>query len=153
MSDIFTTQGRSVAHFHLGDPEMPGPDFTAAERAQLNHLVTQEVPGVVIAGQPTREFNCHGFAYVAAHAWFNSPRKFQLDDYTLIEFEDVREGDIVSYFSDRTLMHSAIVEEVNGGEIAKLRSKWGTRATVLHGLYDVPEDYGHPTRPRRRNPV
>ena len=153
MSEILTSHNRSVAHFHLGQPPMPDQDLTAAEKAEMNQLVTDEFPDVELRGEPTLTFNCHGFAYAAAHAWFNSPRKFQLDDYTLIEFEDVREGDIVSYFSDHTLMHSAIVEEVTGGEITKLRSKWGMRATVLHRLDEVPADYGHPTRPRRRNPA
>jgi len=132
---------------------MPNHDLTAVEKAQLNQLVTTEHPGVVLEAQPTLKFNCHGFAYAAAHGWFNSPRMFQLEDYTLVEVEDVRKGDIVSYFMDHTLMHSAIVEEVSGGEIAKLRSKWGKQATVLHRLRDVPDDYGHPTRPRRRNPA
>lgn len=153
MSDIFTTQGRKVPHFHLGHPPMPNHDLTAAEKAELNQLVLDEHPDVVLLAQPTLRFNCHGFAYAAAHAWFNSPRMFQQDDYTLVEFEDVREGDIVSYFMDHTLMHSAIVEEVSGGQITKLRSKWGKQATVLHRLDDVPDDYGHPTRPRRRNPA
>ena len=153
MSDILTTQGRSVAHFHLGEPPMPDHDLTAAEKAEMNQAVTDEFPEVVIKRQPTAKFNCHGFAYASAHAWFNSPRKFQQDDYTLVEFDDVRVGDIVSYFMDHTLMHSAIVEEVSGGVISKLRSKWGKQATVLHRLTEVPADYGHPTRPRRRNPA
>ena len=105
MSEIDTSMGRSVPHFHLGEPGFPGPDFTAAEKVQVNHLLLSEVPGVEIAGQPTRKFNCHGFAYAAAHAWFNSPRMFQEDDYTLVEVEDVREGDIVSYFNEHVLMH------------------------------------------------
>jgi hypothetical protein len=152
MSEILTTAGRSVAHFHLGQPPMPNNDLTAAEKAQMNQLVRNEFPGAILEAEPTLEFNCHGFGYAAAHGWFNSPRKFQLDDYILIEFEDVRVGDVVSYFNDGTLMHSAIVEELSGGQISKLRSKWGKQATVRHGLREVPADYGHPTRPRRRNP-
>jgi hypothetical protein len=153
MAVFNTSGGRSVPHFHLGHRPLPSKDFSPNAIKTLREEMATNFPNVQEVAPPTRRFNCHGHAYAADHGWFNQPDLFMADDFTVISLANVRRGDVIAYFNGSTLMHSAIVEHVNGGTIAQLRSKWGTRATVLHDLTDVPSDYGDPLVLRRRNPL
>ena len=149
---VFTTsQGRSVRHYHVGDPDWY-PELSAADVQHCRDIVAGFTSAVEV-DQPTMKFNCHGFAFAEAHAFFLRPGMFEADDVFSIPFASARKGDIVSYRNaSGTHKHSAIVEQVSNGKIVRLRSKWGSMATVLHDLNGVPAVYGKPKILYRRNP-
>lgn len=145
-----TSQGVSVSHFHIGDPDFFDSDLDADGISAARAIVA----GFASANEvdpPTLTFNCHGFTFTGAHAWFNRAKPFMDDDHTQISFEDAQKGDVISYVKGDRLKHSGIVEQVSGGQITKVRSKWGGMATVIHDLNDVPAAYGKPRVLRRPN--
>ena len=150
MAVFKTTQGQSVDHFHIGDPDFYDNDLDAQGIAKARAIVAGFDSAVEI-DDPTRRFNCHGFAYTHSHGWFNVAKPFIDDDVTQIPFADARPGDIVSYRKGGRLKHSGVVEQVTNGVITKVRSKWGSLATVVHDLDDVHPVFGAAEILRRPN--
>ena len=150
MAVFKTSQGRSVAHFHIGDPDYYDSDLNADGIAQARAIVADFASAVEIDA-PTRRFNCHAFAYAVSHGWFNQAKPFIDDDVTQVPFADARRGDIVSYRKNGRLKHSGVVEHVTNGVITKVMSKWGALATVIHDLEDVHPAFGKPEIIRRPN--
>ena len=148
---VFTTsEGRSVNHFHIGDQGFYDSDLDADTISELRAIVAGFASATEV-GAPTLRFNCHGLAYTGAHGWFNRVRPFIDDDVTQVSFADARRGDVISYVKGGRLKHSGIVEHVSGGQITRVRSKWGAMATVIHDLNDVHPAYGEPRVLRRPN--
>jgi hypothetical protein len=109
-------------------------------------------PDVVEVRRPSRRYNCHGHAVALSHGWFNDPDRFIEDNYFPVSFDSPQVHDVVLYFNDDVLMHSAVVRRVVGGEITELRSKWGEGPETLHELRGVPPEYGGPLQLLRRSP-
>jgi hypothetical protein len=149
-----TSRGRSVPHCHVGPhPRWPCERFewTLAEREQQRQGMKHDFPHVVEIRPPSRKYNCFGYAYARAHAWFDEPDDFIKDDFSEVPMDEARRGDVLVYKSFGDFAHSAIVAEVKNGEIIKLRSKWGQRAAVIHRPLEVHPLFGEPVQLLRRN--
>jgi hypothetical protein len=112
--------------------------------------MTHDFPNVVEIRAPSRKYNCFGYAFAKAHGWFDEPDEFIEDDFSEVPMDEARRGDVLVYKSLGDIAHSAIVKEVNNGEIIKLRSKWGQRAAVIHRLHEVHPFFGEPAQLLRR---
>ena len=150
MAVFLTSQGVSVPHFHIGDPGFYDNDLDADGISHARAIVSGFASAHEV-DDPTVSFNCHGFSLTGAHGWFNRAKPFLDDDLTQISMENAQRGDVISYVKGDRLKHSGIVEHVSGGQITKVRSKWGGMATVIHDLNDVPPAYGSPRVLRRPN--
>jgi cell wall-associated NlpC family hydrolase len=93
-------------------------------------------------------YNCHGFTFASrrTRVWDTSyiQRILDDDDYSRVETNDVKPGDIVIYYGDDgDPTHSGIV--VNNDpplHVPIIVSKWGNGPEVIHKFFDVPSVYG-----------
>lgn len=152
MAIFRTSQGRPVTHCHIPDPPCKRQELSPARVEVLRSRLRARHPRADEVGPPTRQYNCHGHALAASHGWFEEPALFFADDHFRVSFNNPGVGDVVLYYNDGVLMHTAVVTRVRNGRIHKLRSKWGASAEVSHTLFDVPEVYGEPERLLRRSP-
>jgi hypothetical protein len=152
MTAIQTIKGRDVSHCHVPDSPCRDREMTAADLAAAREVASHH-PQAVELRPPSFDYNCHGYAYAKAHGWFNHPRRLMDDNYDVFPLDNPRVGDVVVYKHGQTLMHSAVVTRVEGGEVVELRSKWGELAVLLHDLKGVPRSYGHPEFLLRRVPA
>jgi hypothetical protein len=151
-----TSQGRSVPHCHV----KPHPvdvcearEWNRAERKKWRKYMAQRFPNSVEVRAPSRKYNCHGYGYARAHAWFEEPELFIDDDFSEVPMDEARRGDVLVYEKSGNIVHTAIVKKATNGAIKKLRSKWGQLAAVIHKPREVHRSYGHPARLLRRNPT
>ncbi|WP_026713523.1 CHAP domain-containing protein [Flavobacterium daejeonense] len=142
MATYTTSKGRAVQHCHI-QPCFER-EFTSAEIVSISNWLRQNFPSVIIVAPATRQYNCHGKAHANAHGWFNDPQPFIGDDYIQATMAQPRVNDAIVYVKNGLHTHSAIVTQVNGTTITQCRSKWGGMHEVLHGLREVPSDYGDP---------
>lgn len=151
-----TSQGRSVPHCHVRphpvDP-CAASEWSRAEKKKWRKYMAERFPNSVEVRAPSRKYNCHGFAYAHAHAWFEEPEFFIDDDFSEVPMDEARRGDVLVYEKSGDIAHSAIVKKATNGVIKKLRSKWGQLAAVIHKPREVHRAYGHPARLLRRNPA
>ena len=145
-----TSQGRSVDHCHVPDFPCNDRETTQEERKQAREWMERNFPNNTVLRVASWKYNCHGYAYSGAHAWFNYPEMFIDDDFAEVPLETARVGDVVLYMNDDELTHSAIVHSVSGGKIKKVRGKWGAMPAVKHAPEDVMPGYGAPARLLRR---
>jgi hypothetical protein len=154
MATLRTSQGRRVPHCHVKhNPIYPcdAREFTLAERQQRRARLAVDFPNVVELRAPSRKYNCHGYAFARAHAWFDDPELFIEDDFSEVPFDQARINDVLVYEdASGEKSHSAFVRTVVSGKIMKLRSKWGKLAAVIHDPADVPIEFGQPVRLLRR---
>lgn len=154
MADSTTSAGQDVPHCHVGpDPDPPcyEKDFTFAERQERRELQIAQFPNAVEVRVPSRKYNCHGYAYTQAHGWFEEPEFFIDDDFSEIPIAEAKRGHVLVYEKGGEIKHSALVKQVSGGTITKVRSKWGKWAALVHHPDEVPAEYGFPMRLLRRN--
>ncbi|HTG92409.1 MAG TPA: hypothetical protein VL866_07480 [Pyrinomonadaceae bacterium] len=152
MTDVKTTQGRTVSHCHV--PNAPCTrELNEAEIAEAREIAAEINQYANEISPPTAEFNCHGFAVADSHGWFNHPRRIFEDDFDRMPLESARRNDIVVYMNGDTVMHSARITQMEDGQIHRLRSKWGNLAVLSHSLKGVPEVYGSPAHILRRREV
>jgi len=69
-----------------------------------------------------------------------------IEDGTLCEISMSRAvvGDMILYFRDDRPTHAAVISSV--GPPLMLRSKWGGNEVHLHGIWEVPAEYGDSIR-------
>ena len=146
MARFDTSKGRSVDHCHV--PTFPCNDrnVTQEEKEQAAEWMAEHFPDNVILRVASYKYNCHGYAYSGAHAWFDYPDMFIEDDFVEVSLDNPQKGDIVLYMNGDELTHSAIVHRVSGGKIKKVRGKWGAMPAVKHSPEDVMPGYGAPAR-------
>lgn len=142
MAEFKTGNGRPVTHQH-------SEVFLSAQTVEAaREWLERNFPNVRVIRSASCRYNCHGFAFAQRHAWFSSVDRFLADDYRLVNMSEARIGDILIYTLNGERTHSAVVTEVDEGEIIEVRSKWGAQAEVFHSPLDVPrregEDYGRP---------
>lgn len=150
MSVFRTSQGRTVVHCHIPNSPCSEIELTPEEIKGIDEILQMQHPDVVKVGPATRTYNCHGYTLAAAHGWFNHPESFFSDDFFSVSFDDPRVDDVVVYYNNGTLMHTAVVIRVSSRQIIKLRSKWAAWPLLVHGLHDVRPVYGEPVRLLRR---
>lgn len=148
MSEYKTGQGRPVPHCHI--QPCFDRELNATEVNQIRTYLRQQFPNVAEVAPPTRNYNCHGHAHARSHGWFNDPALFIADDYFQSTMAQPRISDVIVYVKDGVHTHSAVVNLVNGTTITQLRSKWGQLPELLHGLREVPGEYGEPIYLLRR---
>ena len=155
MATFNTSAGNSVPHCHVRtNPISPcrSTEWTSAQKQQKRDQMAAAFPNAVEVRVPSCRYNCHGYAYTAAHGWFGFPDLFIADDFSPVSMANVQVGDVLVYEDDVEITHSAIVEKVTSGVIMRVRSKWGRMAAFKHEPNDVPVEYGQPVRLLRRNP-
>jgi hypothetical protein len=101
-------------------------------------------------GPPTRCYNCYAHAFANDHGWVRNPEVLIADDFDGVPMSSPRPDDVVVYIKDALVTHSAVVVEVSGSEIVKVRGKWGEAGEIVHLLREVPPDYGTPAVLLRR---
>ena len=156
MATFLSSAGRDVEHCHVRsnpDPPCSAREWTTAEKKLKREELAAMFPNVVEFRVPSRKYNCFGFAYTNAHGWFSEPDIFIADDFSVVPMGQPQLRDVLVYEDDEgEITHSAVVFKVAGGEIKKVRSKWGKMAAVEHKPEEVPlEYYGEPVRLLRRN--
>lgn len=156
MATFKTDAGRKVSHCHVRlNPTSPCSkrEWTNAEKQEKREELAELFPNVTEVLEPSRKYNCFGYAYTEAHGWFEEPDLFIADDFSEVSMDEAKTGDVLVYEDDDgVIAHSALVKKVKSGEIKKVRSKWGKMAAVVHDPTEVPEDYyGQPVRLLRRN--
>lgn len=142
MSVFTTDQGTPVPHCHLYHLPCKLHELSANGIAVARAKAHDINAAAIELDEPTRKYNCHGYAYAISHGWFNYPDLFLDDDYDRVELEDAQIGDIVIYKNGSTLMHSATIVRIDAAGIAELHSKWGELALLSHSLDGVPDVYG-----------
>lgn len=150
MAVFKTGQGRPVSHCHIPTPPCAREEHSSDQLEVISAWLKRHHPETEELQQATREYNCHGHALAASHGWFNDPRLFFADDYFEVSFENPQVGDVVIYYNDGVLMHTAVITRVSNGQTITLHSKWGDGPEVSHSLLDVMEEYGRPVRILRR---
>lgn len=146
MARFDTSKGRSVDHCHVPHFSCNDRNMTAAETREARDWMTRNFPNNVELRVANWRYNCHGYAYADAHAWFDYPELFIADDFLEVSLASPKKGDVVLYENGNELTHSAIVHQVSGGKIKRVRSKWGSMPAVMHDPSDVLPGYGKPTR-------
>ena len=145
MARYETSAGQRVTHFHISN------ELTPAQGESYRRYLKRYYPKAKIVGPPTLKYNCHGYSLAQAHAVFEEPEPFIEDDFVEVPMDEARRGDILIYTKGGEIRHTAIVKTVAGGEIRKLRSKWGDNAEVVHKPDEVHWVFGRPKRLLRRN--
>lgn len=123
-------------------------------RVLFDHQI--ELSSCAVAGKPeTFAYNCFQFALemvgpprlvvdiatLYPDVYPNSEFMQHLMDHALTERTgDMTSGDVVVYLREGRPAHAGHV--VNG----RIRSKWGTAHLWTHGLFEVPDTYGHDVR-------
>lgn len=155
MATFRTTQGRAVAHCHVGmDTEECDwlRAVTDEEAEAASDWVTRHFPGVTEVRPATLNYNCFGRAFARRHGWFEISRTFLDDDFEPGSLDAPAVGDVVLYKRGSRIRHAAVVTLVENGEIKQLISKWGGMPEVLHGLDEVPARYGPAVALHKRRP-
>ena len=131
-----------------------------ALRAKHNHSIVL-VQAAVLANQRTWDFNCHAFAFgLHGTEEFWSIRESQPDAWPTRTFvsqqllphlepvpdSDRSPGDLILYFSGKSVNHSGIV----GTQL--VRSKWGSAHTWDHRVFEVPTSFGSTVQYFKRPP-
>jgi len=148
-----TSRGRSVDHCHLGEPQSLClcTDHTPATIKEIRDYLAVHHRNAVEKLPPTARYNCIGHALGRSHGVFHEYEPFFTDDCTQVPFNSPAVGDVVRYERSCVFMHAAVVTSVSGGEISRVRSKWGYWSELSHRLFDVYRSYGTPSallRPR-----
>ena len=154
MPTFNTSAGHSVPHCHVrSHPISPcsASEWTSAQKQLKRALMAAAFPNAVEVLLPSRKYNCHGYVYTGAHGWFGFPDLFIADDFFQVSMASAQVDDVLVYEDDVEITHSAFVDQVTGGVIRKVRSKWGKMAAFIHDPTDVPGEYGRPVRLIRRN--
>ncbi|MCM3869988.1 MAG: CHAP domain-containing protein [Pyrinomonadaceae bacterium] len=146
MARFDTSKGRSVAHCHVPNSPCNGRNMTSEETAEARAWMSRNFPRAVELRVASWRYNCHGYAYTDAHAWFDDPGLFIADDFSVVPLNSAQTGDVVLYMNGQVITHSAIVTKVSQGKIMKVRSKWGVMPAVRHDPSDVLPAYGKPAR-------
>ena len=108
--------------------------------------ITTAFPNAIVMGVPTSVYNCHSYAWYDSTIWnpywIDQVGTFVVDIHTIrVPAEEVRPGDIIIYFDPNSVIqHSAIVSEINEGEIT-CQSKWGASILCEHAIDYVPSNY------------
>lgn len=95
-------------------------------------------------------YNCHGLVFASRRTKIAAPSEIRLilddDKYDEISLNEVKPGDIVIYYNNKTgdLNHSGIIVAYNSSTdvTPMICSKWGRGPEYVHALFDVPEFYG-----------
>src|SRR5687767_8679300 len=134
MATFLSSEGREVEHCHVrSNPDSPcsSREWTIEEKQQKREELAAMFPDVDEFRVPSRKYNCFGYAYTRAHGWFSDADIFIADDFSVVPMEEPQLRDVLVYEDDEgEITHSAVVWEVAGGVITKVRSKWGKMAAV-----------------------
>lgn len=127
------------------------PAFTAIDeldpaRIQAYISAAQMYPGVEILGNPTGDYNCHSYAWYMESTnnpfWIVNVETYAYDAHTESreKTEVPQPGDICVYLKDGQMVHSAVIDHIEGDTII-CRSKWGPSVLCEHPIGSVPADY------------
>ena len=115
------------------------PELTPSQIEWVNDKVAREYSNITKIGEPTRTYNCHGYAWIkhdgGGDYWLNNPGddQFWLDN-SYVQTSNTTDPNLrVSYQGD----HSAVTTSTPGVCI----SKWGPWGRYVHNTTNVPIDY------------
>jgi hypothetical protein len=102
---------------------------------------------------PSNGYDCHGYTFAGGDTWIDDdqvPTILAENRYSVTNTPIV--GDILIYRNGGQIKHSAVITEMQGGNITKVTSKWGQLGLYSHAPNDVPPGYGtwtvyHTSRP------
>ena len=115
------------------------PELTQNEIDWINNQQQSVFPNVSKIAEPTRTYNCHGYAWIkhdgGGDYWLTTPGddKFWLDNSYIQTSNTMSQNLRVSYQGD----HSAVTTSTPGVCV----SKWGPWGRYIHNTTNVPLDY------------
>ncbi len=130
-----TPNGTNIPSSYIGNY----PALTQYEYDFANWYQQTYFPNVTKLDEPTRSYNCHGYAWIkydgGGDYWLNSPGddEFWLDNSYVQTSNTTGEGLRVSFQGD----HSAVTTSTPGVCI----SKWGEAGRYIHNTTNVPPGY------------
>lgn len=129
-----TPNGTNVSQWVAYYPELTGPQI-----AWVNAKVALDFPNVVKLAEPTRTYNCHGYAWIKSDGggtyWLNDPGDNQFwQDNSYVQTSNTTNASLrVSFQGD----HTAVTTSTSGVCI----SKWGPWGLYQHNTTNVPVEY------------
>ncbi len=125
-------------------------EYTPEQRKKITDDDKAAHPSITVVGEPTAAYDCHGLTFKNRNFWIDND---QVDTILVDQGWKKRGdagvpaapavGDVVIYRDAAgKVTHSGLVDAVAGGQVTRVRSKWGNGGEYLHDPNDVPAGYG-----------
>lgn len=144
LSSSYTTVNLTTADGSTVSAKKYSTDLTDAEKADINS--DADLIGAYRISGASILYNCHSYAWhkmsVTNTYWISYINSYLNDtNCTEISSSQLQRYDIVVYYVDGAVQHSAVIYNIADNGTLTLRSKWGRAGVYEHTLSQVPSSY------------